>query len=502
MEIHLKCVGSMGLLSKGWITWIFLILMFRVGEAANPGPLPKGHETWSFGIFNPSGLTSKLDHAAHLTGQVWVASETHLTKHGVDKFKQGIRSLGSPYGYVVAGSPCMPRSATDVGNFSGVLLMSQFPARPLVHDFPSNLHESGRMQVAGICLGSVWAQVGMMYGVPAGSKHAQPLYQSECILEALIDRVACQIVGPRIICGDFNFEPHELEQCQRLLALGFREIQDVASQKFGHNPVATSKGGRRLDQVWLSPELQASLESIKVEDHWWPDHSCVSGVFSTMSPAYMLDHWVMPRPFPWPSDSFPCNCGWDTTIDPSIAYATFWHQVEQSAKDSLSLQRVSISNGQCGRGQTLATHPRRYCLSPCKIGRAGDEHPQFTGLSLQHCRWFRQLRRLHALTRNLEKAGNSHAQFEQRCNLWSAIRNASGFSGGFANWWFTQQLEPRFSQGFPYLIHTSAEVRSMFESFRCILRKFEADLMQHRIQKAKNRRRKKFTTCVQRLPKR
>ena len=97
---------------------------------------------------------------------------------------------------------------------------------------------------------------------------------------------------------------------------------------------------------------------------------------------------------------------------------------------------------------------------------------------------------MHALTRNLEKAGTSHAQFEQRCNLWNAIKNASGFSGGFAHWWDMQQLEPRFPEGFPYLIPTSTDVRSMFESFRCILKKFEADLMQHRIQKAKTRRRK------------
>ena len=486
--IHLNCASSKGLLHKGWMTWMVLILMFRVGEAANPGPFPAGQETWSFGLFNPSGLTSKTDQVAHLPGQVWVAAETHLTKHGVDKFKQGIRSLGSPYRFVVPGSPCQPRSATDVGNFSGVLLMSELPARPVAHDFPANLFETGRLQVSGVCLGSSWVQIGMMYGVPAGSKHAQPLYQTECLLEALVDRVACQIIGPRIICGDFNFEPHELEQCQRLLRLGFREIQDVASQRFGHRQIPTSRGGRRLDQIWLSPELQECLRSICIEDHWWPDHAVVSGSFSRIGPAYTFDHWVMPKPFPWPADMSSCRVSFDGTIDPSIAYASMWHQLESEASHILQSTGTNIQPVQCGRGLTLSTTPRRYCLSPCKIGREGDDHPAFTGLSLQHCRWFRQLRRLQALSRSLFKAGYSHHQIEQRANLWVAVKNAKGFGGGFAWWWTCQKLAPQFPSGFPYLVPSAEEVQTMFLSFRQELKNFEHSLMHSRVQKAKLKR--------------
>lgn len=76
---------NMGLQCKGWKIWMVLILLFRVWEAANPGPKSHRAETWSFGTFNPCGLTSKYDQVSHLPGQVWVASETHLTKHGVDQ---------------------------------------------------------------------------------------------------------------------------------------------------------------------------------------------------------------------------------------------------------------------------------------------------------------------------------------------------------------------------------------------------------------------------------
>ena len=108
-SLHHMCVSTSKkdkqFFPRGWKVWFFLILMFRVGEAANPGPSPAGNETWSFGIYNPSGLTSKMDQVAHLPGQVRVASETHLTKLGVDKFKQGISSLGSPYQYIIPGCP-------------------------------------------------------------------------------------------------------------------------------------------------------------------------------------------------------------------------------------------------------------------------------------------------------------------------------------------------------------------------------------------------------------
>lgn len=462
--------------------------MFRVGEGANPGPSPAGNETWCFGMFNPSGLTSKMDQVAHLPGQVWVATETHLTKLGVDKFKQGICSLGSPYRYIIPGSPCQTRSSADVGIFSGVLMMSQLPARPLAHDFPPNLFESSRIQVSGVCLGSIWVQIGMMYGVPGGSGHSQPLYQTECLLEALVDRIACEVVGPRIICGDMNFEPHELEQCQRLQSMGFREIQDVAAIKFGHCPVPTGKGSRRIDHMWLSPELQEALCSLTIDDSRWADHASVTALFSTMSPSYTFQHWSIPKPIPWPEKWVQGEVAYEAQADPSLAYATMWFQLESLASKTLGEQGIDITTRQHGRGQTLNTQTRRFCSSPCKLGREGDDHPRFTGLSLQHCRWFRQLRRLQALARNLRKQGISSSQFEQRCNLWCAIKNAKGFGGGFAQWWTAKQLQPVFADGFPFLIPSADTVQQLFESFRKCLRQFEDQLMQHRVRQVKARR--------------
>lgn len=191
-----KCTHS------GFWLGVFLILqVLRFGEASHPGP---GYQNdWHFGIFNPSGLCSKTDQVAHMPGEVWVASETHLTKSGVVKLRAGLRSLKSPYRYIVPGHPCEQRSSDDVGVYSGVALISAHPSRPLPNDFCQESFSTGRIQIAGVQVSGQWVQVGMLYGLAKGRTHHQALFQTEVLLEQLVDRVGCQTTGPRIVCGDF-----------------------------------------------------------------------------------------------------------------------------------------------------------------------------------------------------------------------------------------------------------------------------------------------------------
>ena len=43
-----------------------ILSMCRIGEAANPGP---SSDSWSIGVFNPSGLNSKIDMVSHMSGE-------------------------------------------------------------------------------------------------------------------------------------------------------------------------------------------------------------------------------------------------------------------------------------------------------------------------------------------------------------------------------------------------------------------------------------------------
>ena len=248
--------------SFSWLFW-FCILggLFRFGEAAHPGPAPVS-DTWTFGLANASGLTTKVDQVAHQEGQAWVFSETHLSKQGYRSFKKGLQCLKTKWKYLIPGAPCPVRKTGQAGVHSGVLLVSSYPARALPHSFDSESFATGRMQVAGMMVGSDWVTVGMLYGVPCNATHHFARYQTETMLADLIDRVACQASGPRMIGGDFNYATHELSQVQRLQEYGFREVQDLWAWKTGVSVSPTGRGTKRIDQLWISPELQVVLEEV------------------------------------------------------------------------------------------------------------------------------------------------------------------------------------------------------------------------------------------------
>ena len=65
-------------------------------------------------------------------------------------------------------------------------------------------------------------------------------------------------------------------------------------------------------------------------------------------------------------------------------------------------------------------------LSPVKKGRKSDAQPTFHGISLQHARFFRQLRRLQSLLRLVTKGVVTINAQLNRDETWKAIRCAAG----------------------------------------------------------------------------
>lgn len=269
--------------------WLFMLCcLCRVGEAANPGPIAR------LGVCNPTGLGKKLDVTADMPGETWVVSETHLTKSGVDKFCKGLRSLRSPYVGLVHGAPCQQGKSEHSGQYSGVMLMHKGPARPLPHKFSRESFETSRIQVAGFLAHNVWIQVGMLYGVPKSAKHKHPAHQTDVLLEQLVDRVACQSSGPRVIAGDINHSEQELSQLRRLRSLGFREAQEVALHKWGQPEQATGRGSNKLDQIWISSELLHTITGVEVHRDRWADHATVEVSFEFASDLRTADVWHKP----------------------------------------------------------------------------------------------------------------------------------------------------------------------------------------------------------------
>ena len=240
---------------RSWLPWpcIFLLLgCIRVGEALHPGPSDAA--CWTCEIFNPSGLTTKVDYVASLTGDILLGSETHLTKAGIARIRQGLRAN-------VTGAPCPQRVQAEAGTYAGVIALSSFPARPLPHSMDADIWSSARALVCGIAVRQMWIQIGLAYGYPHSSRHKHRTYRTECLLDEVITRIAVQSRGPRIVCGDFNHQASDLQQIERLRHLGFCEVQDLACHAWGQEIQPTSSGPFVIDQMWISPELQGLLKT-------------------------------------------------------------------------------------------------------------------------------------------------------------------------------------------------------------------------------------------------
>lgn len=473
--------------STGCRLWVILVLLcglLRVGEAAHPGP-PAG--TWTLGIANPSGLNGKLDQVAHLPGDAWLLTETHLSQQGASTFLKGLRMLQSPWRYAIVGAPCQARHKTDTGVHAGVMLVSKFPSRALPHGFPPEVYDTARVQVVGMAVADTWITMGLLYGLPCNAHHKQAKFQTETLLAELIDRVGCQATGPRAVGGDFNYGPDELEQLDRLRQLGFREVQDLRAWRFGISAEATGRGVCRIDQLWISPELQQAYLATQVSFDHWADHAAVTATFALDCLTVTVNSWRAPQPFPWPCD-WSCALDLDFQADLTSTYASFWTQVEGQAKCWVQHAGGQVSRKQCGRALTLSPSPTKEYLCPVKKGRKGDVQPSFHGVSLQHARFFRQLRRLQALCRALQKGV---ASWNAKCNCdetWRAIRLAPGFDGGFGLWWGAHGLEPALSGPLPLFCPDLEFSQGLFVGFQGFITRYEQGLISQRYQFATKRR--------------
>lgn len=484
---------------KSFLSLLWVLVCIRFGEALHPGP---GNDTltWSVGLCNPNGLQGKLDQVETLPGHVWFVCETHFSQLGLMQFRRALRHTKSKFRYCVAGAVTPYRSQAAVGTHSGVALISQLPARSLPHSIPQDLYNSGRVQIAGFCVNHHWVQAGVIYGYPDSAKHAERTYRTEVLLSEVIDRVAIASSGLRMILGDFNHSEQELTQLGRLKDLGFIEAQTFAFMQWGVSIKSTCKRQAPIDQCWLSPELQSLLVGVEIRDCDFSDHSSVLCAFSSNFVPLSRFHWRMPADFQWPElNDTPAIVDWIS--NPTAAYASFWNQIEQEAK----LKTNCVSRKVLGRGQTLDTKVTTFAVPPCKVARNGDFQPSFHGADMTHLRWVKQLRRLQALRRLAASNSSNPMHHVRKVEVWSAIRNAPGFPGGFANWWVVHFPSHVFAEvGFPLCMPNLEELRSMTDLFRTQVEKLEEFHKLRRIHFAKERRKDNlqllFRDCADEQP--
>lgn len=455
----------------------------RIGEAANPGP---DDAAFVLGIANPSGLRNKAPFVASQMayGDMWAFSETHLCSRELTSFNAGLKFAGSPFAPMLGGYP-VPVSKDNTGAWKGVGVLSRTPVRHVPQDWPVAVAQSSRIMIVTSFVANCWLTGGVVYGEPDSKHYPMRLQNTEALLQAAISSVGYLASGPRFIAGDWNVDQGVLPAFDALDQLGFRDLQDLAAERWGITPQPTCKSRTRKDFCYISQELQALLVHVSVVTDLWPDHAVVQGHFHKLNRSVPRDIWPMPRPLPWPACwDVPADLWASFQGDVDSKYSQLWEFLEESAGKQLPFP---ICRQMKGRAQTSSPRTiKSGQIAPVKCGRHGEFQPHFHGSSVRYAQWLRQVRRLQAFCRS---RGNTELPSQHSVLVWGSILRAKGFVAGFVEWWRLCEHKVHGAPEFlPWYPPSQAVALKIFDSFVLTVREMEKQLKSTSKQYARLRR--------------
>ena len=445
----------------------------RYGEALHPGP-----GEFCLGTFNPTGLAAKHSLVPQLAPGVYSVTETHLSSRGIHDFRLGLKLGGSGFqlhhGHPV---PLRPGSAV-AGQYSGVGFVSSFAGRASPHAWPPELFQTARLHVSSFLVGNLWILGGVAYGFATDKARTLPL------LDALLDRVLAQRTGLRFVSGDWNLEPHQLPQLERLRQQGFIDVQDLRYARTGVPPEATCKRSTRKDFLF------ALFQSASVDDTYWPDHASVLATFRFDGNALSRFQWRMPAQ----RDLSQCPSLLSGPVEAYTSPTRQFTAICEAYEASLSAAEVAagrapLTSSECGRGRYQDVKCVRVTTAPVRTARQGEHAPLYFGQNMRYGQWMRQLRRLQSLLHSVQRNSATPQAVEQRSNLWVSIRRAPGFPGSFPAWWPCRPVQlVGDPAAVPQTLPSAHVAESLVVSFEANFRDFEKSLMQSRRHGARKRR--------------
>ena len=476
---HHPCLGLRRHCKLAFQLVLFWVCNCRIGEAAVPGPeVP----VWKLGVCNPSGLMNK-GHLLDSHVDCWVVCETHLSAVSYRNFRSGLRAEGSEFRWMVPGAhvPCRS-TVSSIGAWSGVAVVSQWPSRSVPFDWPCEVHASSRILCATSFIHDMWVTGVTVYGTPTGPTHPRARSTTNQLLLHAVNRIA-QSHGPRFVAGDWNHDLCSLDAVDGLLALGFREVQDLHCSRTGIHPKPTCKLKTRRDFLFLSPELQSLFEACSVDHEAWPDHSAVIASFRGGGADLVHFPWPLPSVIPWSQlsgrrDGSWIDFGCDANCDES--YRALWNDVEGCAGDFAVAKGKPLHASCFGRGRRMKPLSIKVVSPPVMMGRRGDCQPAYFGSTWAHSRLFRQVRRLESYVRLSRVEHVTPAHVEHKSSLWHSIVNAAGFSPSFVVWWAERAPSWGVVDRIPISPPSHAVAVCIFEVVRSFTQDYEKSLIKHR----------------------
>ena len=470
---------------------------YRVGEASNPGPDNSFWLTTS----NPSGLRGKEAVLIEHEIGIHCLSETQLSSVTMPTCKRTLQHLGKDQHRcirVVSWAPAPLRAhSTWAGAWTGVLSISDWPAREVSIVWPDGLYETGRLQVVQHCIPGLPLLVANIYGYSPNHPHAAA--STDALLAPITKEIVLGRIGPRAIVGDFNAAQDDLSQVSLWKQAGWVDIQDLAWQRWASPVQPTCKGATRRDYIFLSPEAASLCVSAYVKDRF-QEHSTVGAQLRIAPSAEAYWAWPLPTEIPWSEIALeryhaqthaavPLSVDGDSSQ--SVTTTFFSHHArlfEQSLDGNLPVPGGKLPGSCRGRAHLRTPVLQRACVPPPKPSRAGEEALRHDLVPREVHRWFKQLRRLQSLCHALKRSEPHENALEYRGGLWSAIRSASGFHAGFFSWWLHRPVQlPGCPLRLPEQVPCYQVAQAIFCDFRANYRRFEAWHIQKRQQILQNK---------------
>ena len=438
---------------------------FRYGEALHPGPDVPDLEDHAFssastalgllriGCANPGGLRNKEHTVAGLGPGVWSLSETHLTAAGQRSSSTRLRHFGTMLNRqlrVHHGAPAPFRFHDgDAGSWTGVSIISDFPSQSLALPWPPDMYSTGRLLATRHIVNDVPIQVATIYGYASGPTWSQSRALTDQMLAFYTKQFVIGGSGPRLIVGDFNKEPHQLQELSIWQNLGWVEAQEYAANSWGQQIHNTCKHASRIDHIWMSPEAAMMCSAVGIQEVF-ADHATLHVDLNVTSSNKWISMWPRPSKIAWEDIDYDL---WQQKLESSTtpsfdggSATQFFADWTKHWEDALHGCHRRAPNGSIPnqwKGRAQRTKAVTVPVSPpvSKPSREGEVRLHCDLVTIAVQRWFKQLRRLQSF-RHAALAAKSTVDAEAyRLNLWNSIKMSSGFKDGFPAWWLQRTFK-------------------------------------------------------------
>ncbi|CAJ1386884.1 unnamed protein product [Effrenium voratum] len=267
-------------------------------------------ELLAVGTTNPSGLNGKEDLQIQQGPGIWHLAETQLSHVTGPIVRRKLAQLGRAQQRQVRcieGAPAPLRAHSHwAGSWTGVLIATDLPARPLTLPWDAGVFETGRVTTARHIFDGVPITTTAVYGFPPGPTYPDARALTDRLLATITREIVVGLQGVRVVAGDFNHDESTLPQIALWKQHGWVEAQQLALALWQQQPQPTCKGATQRDLIFLSPEAAALTQRVRIKDVYM-EHSSVIVDLWTKAQQQQIRRWRQPAAIPWGSINIP---GW------------------------------------------------------------------------------------------------------------------------------------------------------------------------------------------------